>query len=219
MDLSGVSSTRAAEPAAHRRRIGGTEEESAKLVKLVAKLTLSNALQCRVLRAVSLSCYKISSKSQFVTVALTATKGYSEKSKDVPKAERVTMLHHPHTHVFNAWLSMMKTKLKDGEPQKMLALYLQLMESMGGAVKALQEMGKGCKYARITKMYDQEHKRLEVNFRDISDEAKLWEACVLPAVLAEGATQLEGVAPQGDLERRIQESLQELGPSTAAGQQ
>ena len=72
---------------------------------------------------------------------------------------------------------------------------------------------------RVTKMYDQEHKRLEVNFRDISDLAKLWEACVLPAVLAEGATQLEGVAPQGDLERRIQEALQELDPSTAAGQQ
>ena len=86
----------------------------------------------------------------------------------------------------------------------MLGMYLQKMESMGGALKARQAMGKGRKYTRITKMYDQEHKRLEVNFRDTSDEARLWEACLLPAVLAEGATQLEGVAPQGDLERRIQ---------------
>ena len=100
-----------------------------------------------------------------------------------------------------------------GNPRRCLQCIFKKWRTWGGgAVKALQEMGRGCKYARITKMCDQEHKRLEVNFREISDEAKLWEACILPAVLAEGATQLEGVAPQGDLERR-------LDPSTAAGQQ
>ena len=91
----------------------------------------------------------------------------------------------------------------------------QLMGKGGGkALQALTEAGKAAKYARVQRMFDQTRCRVEWNVVVGTPECKLVEE-VLEKLWEKESTEMEGVAPPGDLARNIQEADEEMGPEGA----
>eukprot|EP00959_Pyramimonas_sp_CCMP1952_P057164 1193123-Pyramimonas_sp.AAC.1 len=76
--------------------------------------------------------------------------------------------------------------------------------------KYLHNLLKEVQYARCCKTYDSKTKRLEVNVKPNSDSEKVLQQILVPLWLRDKAVKLEGVAPPGDLERRIQQAIDEF---------
>eukprot|EP00959_Pyramimonas_sp_CCMP1952_P121039 2530636-Pyramimonas_sp.AAC.1 len=74
----------------------------------------------------------------------------------------------------------------------------------------LHNLLKEVRYARCCKTYDSKIKRLEVHVNSGSDSEKMLNQMLVPLWLREKAVKLEGVAPPGDLERRIQHAIDEF---------
>ena len=63
------------------------------------------------------------------------------------------------------------------------------------------------KYARVQKNYDSDFKRLEVNCLPGTDADRLWTAMKAALLQCPRVEELQGIAPPGDLARRLQEWL------------
>ena len=83
-----------------------------------------------------------------------------------------------------------------------------------GAGQTLAELGKQVTYARISKMWSQEFRKIEVSLVEGSHAANVWHLVITKLFEADKGERLEGTAPRGNLERQCQEMLDTLAPST-----
>ena len=65
---------------------------------------------------------------------------------------------------------------------------------------------------RLNKMHDSDLRRLEVNIREPSDCYEIYMLMKADMLSIPGSAALTGIAPPGDLSRKIQEFLDKEGP-------
>ena len=179
------------------------------LLTLVAKLALSSALATRVLKSVILRVVLISSSCEFSTKGKAATANWASAAKALPKGaagvEARAKMGQPHHALWNAWLKIVAAKGTEAQ-QKTCKDYIEYMTKGG-----LKQLSKEVKYVRLNKAWDPEIKKLELCFLEGSETEKFFEGTLLPIMIKDGkAREVEGVAPQGDLERKIQAALDEM---------
>lgn len=178
---------------------------------LSCKLSLSTALAARVLKSVVLTNIRLPVTSAFVTRAMSATRAYADKAKTfIDKKTKKYQMNEPHTHVFNAFLNAAANSTKV-VGHEIVTAYTEKLRGLVAIPKGLQQIASGVKYARISKQWDPQYKRIEFNAKENTEEHHVFYQCLLPTILAEGgAEELEGVAPPGDLERKVQEAINVL---------
>ena len=106
-------------------------------------------------------------------------------------------------------------QLRDGGHEtkvKTVEEYIKLLQTKT-KVEALKFLEYEVPYARVATTYKKEFRRLEVKVREGTDSAVVWEI-MRDTLFLDGPTPLAqrllGTPPPGDLERRIQEVIDEL---------
>ncbi|CAK0789186.1 unnamed protein product [Prorocentrum cordatum] len=216
MDLGlAVSSPRS--PQTERRR-SQSQHDLAALVLLIAKLALSTAMSPKMTRAIGLDKYQVSESSEYFAQGRKYTESYAEAAKTFgkdQKQQKIAAHAHPHVHVWNAWLMAAKKELaeKDLNPPQASNLDAYIAKKKNGSTDSkeyLHTLMKEVRYARCCKTYDNKIKRLEANVVTNCDSDICFQQVTVPLRIRSKAVKLEGVAPLGDLERRIQTAIDEL---------
>ena len=194
------------------------------MMQIIAKLSLSNALKARVLYAVSVWCAQVHVESQLVTMAKEATVSFeaaqkAQKENGAQNAEIKKALGVPSTHIFNAWIRLGLTTIKAEGVKAKLQRAVDHWKQQG---KTWEYMHEFVPHVRVSKMYDSTVKRIEVGCPNLSmknletedldhmDPAWAWLVIKRHIVMQEkGYKEMLGLAPQGDLERKIQSWLDE----------
>ena len=193
-----------------RPRTGETDDNTQQLLKLVAKLSLANALAARVLRSIILDVMHIPATSDIVVSILEATRAYAAAHRPA-SAEARQAMGMPHHHAWNAMLERVKKDAPAGPECKAITEYSDYIKTNPVLLLTTQ-----VRYVRITKCYDKAMKKLEVNCHPDSQSWAVWQV-IKKYLLAKGCKELPGVAPQGDLERRIQKAIDETTPDDEMG--
>jgi len=214
MDL-GKSSTQG--QASKAQRVGNTASDLKPIIAILGKLTLNNAQQSRMLRAILITCFRIESGNDVVSMMQEATRNFATKAKELRDSGMTsdavrTELASPAVHSFNALLQHTITAKDLDKNPKIVAFraYYNL--------KGVQELARYVRHFKVAKMFDKKVIRIEVNLSEIAhpedmpkgtpDPRDLYLEFVLPHIQSlKGYCELPGVAPPGDLERQIQEWL------------
>ena len=160
--------------------------------------------------------YKVPTSNPLITTSLNCTKQYASRAKDLPKADKKNILSEPYLHV---WNTVLKVFHEEGKRQpKYQALAGHINEYVNKYAPTdpnnldcpqVKSMLKQVKYCRVQKCYDQSFKRLEVSIVPNSDSATIWQM-VLPMLLEmPNVEEMSPMAPPGNLERQIQQWLDE----------
>eukprot|EP00929_Paragymnodinium_shiwhaense_P065713 TRINITY_DN32921_c0_g1_i1.p2 TRINITY_DN32921_c0_g1~~TRINITY_DN32921_c0_g1_i1.p2 ORF type:complete len:251 (-),score=71.42 TRINITY_DN32921_c0_g1_i1:760-1512(-) len=203
----------------------GTEEEKSqtnKLLILVSKLCLANALQVRVLKSILLEVYLIKENTTAATYMKDGTKSYQEASSKLANEKRVAEIGLPHHWAWNHLMKALKDEDKDGKYKEHFDKYHEHIQSaISTAGTTYYTIWQAeVKYCRLQKCWDRSQRRLELNFIPHSESEKLWTQALRPLLLAtQGAQQRQGIAPNGDFEDRIQQTLIKMGASQPREQQ
>ena len=185
-----------------------------KLLAVLAKLSLSNALQLQALRSILLVVHQVPTDDAYIQHAMQATKTYAEKARDMSSKEKEDVLGLPHIHVWNALLMVTMQRLeekikdkKDGSFEEMLAKLKHYADTYQD--KGWRAINQEVKYARVQKNYKADMKRLEINIREGTPSAQVWDVIRMDLCSFADVKELPGVAPAGDLERQLQRFLDE----------
>eukprot|EP00973_Karenia_brevis_P074479 10349069-Karenia_brevis.AAC.1 len=119
----------------------------------------------------------------------------------------------PSVHMYNSWL---RAAMKKMEGKEHLKQDLEELTSRVQHLKGWEELHKDFPVVRIQKCYNSSHKKILLGIPRLqmpeSGVSMTGAISIYPAVLEflkqqKGFKALEGVAPPGDLERRIQRAL------------
>ena len=174
------------------------------LLDNVAKLSLASALSARVVRSIVLDGMQAPIAEPIISEMTTATKAYADAHRPATRKQRAKM-GMPHRHAWNAMLAqIVKEALPQGAELKAIKDYSDFVKQSPdpAALLTLQ-----VRYERVCKCYDKTMKKLEVNCFPNSQSYILWQ--LIKLYLITGCRELPGVAPMGDLERRIQKAIDE----------
>ena len=165
------------------------------------------------MKSIVMEVFLMKDVSEVMVAMKLATKNYSEEAETISKDKRVEQLGLPHHHAWNAMLKAVGAKANEEENGR-LAEYTQYAATYASG--ALNMLSKEVRYCRAQKCWERTLKRLEISIVPNSASDKIWETTVKPVLLREfQASERKGMAPPGDLETRIQTSLEGLGMSTA----
>ncbi len=124
----------------------------------------------------------------------------------------------PHCWVLNSWLTvapeLLKTHLKAGaelDPDRKIVMgYTAKLQKLAeqSIGLALNMIGEEVLDARVVRCFDQASNTLQFKVADGGEAAKVMEV-LYKLMMKEGGEPLPGVAPPGDLERKIQEAIEE----------
>ena len=240
----------AASQPSKRGRLGDRDKKEAdkreEVVSLIAKLTLSNALQARIQKAITCRCYKMKEESPWIKAHQNARQSYTENQI---KAK-------------NNGLSVESFKEQNGTPyvwgsNAIIALFIKVktdkmkeLEDKGGEEAVVAEMKKDTEmynrsvaawenwegwklihkcipHSQVSRMFRREDKRLEIGCPMLEEIKQNPDAYLLThpdtkepilrpdhlfaqiekCIIKERAREMLGVAPAGDLERKIQQWL------------
>ena len=178
-----------------------------KIVTSMAKLCLANAMQVRALRQIVMECVRIPTDCEFVESSAMATKAYGDKVREMEdqgtsQEDIKNKVGIPHVHIWNAMLKTLREKITDGTKAQKIDTYIESIRPIGW-----KGIARDVRYVRVAKMYQKEYKRLEISVRPSTTAAEVW--CIMHEALLElkGAKDLEGMAPPGDLEHKLQDRL------------
>lgn len=178
----------------------GSEGGIKELLDLVAKLSLANALSSRVLKSIVLDVMHVPITNEIVQAMMTATKNFAEAHRPASKEERDKM-GMPHHHAWNAMLEKIAAEAPLGIESRAIKDYSDFVKNDPVKICTAQ-----VRHVRVCKCYDKTMKKLEVNCFPGSQSYLLWQ--VLKDYLkGKGCKELPGIAPMGDLERRIQKAI------------
>lgn len=184
---------------------GKDQNDVKKIVAVLCKLSLADALGVRILKAAVIQTVLIATESVWVVTIRAATKKYVEITKDMEKDEKFNKFGLPHAHAWNAVIKVMTDKAVasgDEDAKKKLDEYVQVAKSQGGFNFFLDSV----KVFRLFKAYDKEKIKIEVAIKDSSAEAQLW-ATAVTLMRGDGGRLLPGTAPPGQLEGLVQTFL------------
>ena len=187
-----------------------SDKEMQKIMAVIAKLSLSNALQARFTRAMLLDVYRVKADSLFATEIKAATKQFTERAKEIPdQPTRLRMLGLPHVHAWNACLKALRALLDKPEKQEVaaqLGQYCTKAQALGW-----QGVAEQVKFMRLRKTFNRDFVNLEFNLVPDSDADKVFPLMKEALLSQPEAAHLPGVPPPGDLERRVQRWLEDNG--------
>ena len=205
---------------AKTRRVGEHSADMEKFVALLAKLSLSNALRIRRAQSILLQVIRVPTENPYIQAGIKATQDWAEKAKASAKPARETPLGLPHIHCFNAMLRYCMTKYDsktaptaaDSEAAHAMKEYCATCAAMEGPT--WEAINQHVKHWRVQRNHAREYKRLEYNIVPGSPAERVTEIIVRDVLTDKGAQRLQGVAPAGDMERKIQSWLDEHGYSS-----
>ena len=179
---------------------------SISLTKCLVKLALSTKLDTRVLRSICIITYLIDGASHAATAVKAATQSFAVKHKAAAPGQERDRLGSPHIHAWNALIVSAMQHLTDGLMKTQLQAYATKMKGKS------QQLYYEVKHVRLAKAWarpGQETKKLELNLREGSDSEQVWSAVLDPWLMkgkpeGNAAVRKFGIAPMGDMERRMQ---------------
>lgn len=207
LGLEAAAGSAEARPA-KARAVGSSNKDNEKLMVLIAKLCLANSLACRVLKSVTLEVVLLKASSGMAVSMLEAGRNFAKAAESLSAKVKFEKLGTPHLHVFNAALKVALEGTDDQAAKKTISDYTTRITAAGTAKYTM--MAAEIKHWRINKCFDRELKRLEFNIPE-SSPAKPVAHVVVAHILSHcGGERKPGMAPPGDLERKIQEAVTEL---------
>ena len=175
------------------------EGKTGKLLLMACKLSLNNAQNIRSIMATVFLTFILSSNSPVVAAGMEAGKEFAEKTK----CKKGHNLGQPNYYVWAA-ISGALCSLEGESASKALLVRHRSEVSEIGMLKDI------ILHCRISRCYDNSQKRLTLSFHP--SQAELEKATVSLLQLA-GAEMKEGQAAPGNLERQIQELLDDFDES------
>eukprot|EP00929_Paragymnodinium_shiwhaense_P067064 TRINITY_DN33744_c0_g1_i1.p2 TRINITY_DN33744_c0_g1~~TRINITY_DN33744_c0_g1_i1.p2 ORF type:complete len:234 (+),score=64.08 TRINITY_DN33744_c0_g1_i1:45-746(+) len=182
------------------------QQQTERLLNLVAKLALSSALQVRVLRSIMLDIYLLPEDHRIVGAIKAATTEYANQVEGISKQKRTEVLGLPHLHAWNAFLNAVKGLCKVQEVATALVAYEQQVVGQVSSSNLWTVLHAHVRYCRVQKCWAAKLKRLEINVVIGTPAATLWD--VLKKHMGTlGLQERRGMAPPGNLEEQVQRML------------
>ena len=207
----------------HPKHSNKDECTKGELMKIMGKMLLAHALQIRVMRSIIIDCAKVATECEWIKVHKAATEEFNKRAEKMREggtsSEDVTdQIGVPSVHGFNSWVKLYI--------QKKLPAHTQMVEAV--ALWRTQEgwrtIHHHIKHCKVTRMFRSEWKRLEVSapldqttsiaddsMADVQSFTPTWAWQRIRAAMQADKEakyrQMEGVAPKGDMEKKIQEFL------------
>ena len=211
-------------------------QQMQELLNNVSKLALSSALTGRVLKAVVIKCVKIPTSSQWVTIHKDARAKFIEdqqkaKAEGVPADKHKKSCGIPSVWGTNAWIEhlikLLKTELEQMEKDQpdhgdtaALKAKIELIEK-STEKWTWQMVHEDIPHSVVSKMFHSTEKRVEISMpmaMPVAAQPQMFmmEGGLLRPIhvmllafskmMTEGE-EMQGIAPAGDLERKIQAAL------------
>ena len=138
------------------------------------------------------------------------TKAFAEAMKEsTPEERKEKKLGPAHRHAWNGFLTATKAladKRKEGtSTSEAITKYCAAMSTEP------TKMDEEVKHCSVANAYRKDVKKVQVSTVHGTDSHHLWKIVVTYLVTYHKADLKEGRAPQGDLERRIQTAIDEMG--------
>ena len=199
-----------------KKRFTGTASTDLKdVVRIIAKLSLSNSQSSRLLKSILIDCWKLEASSDMITNMKEATRSFADTAKSMREDAKTSdsiraELATPAVHAFNAILKTIFPTVQDKSKKSETEKFVQYYQSKG-----LQELARWVKHCKAIPMYDKKFIRLELHISEeevLPDHPKggltplhVFNDIVKPFLLTQkGYAPLQGMAPAGDLERQVQ---------------
>ena len=196
------------------------------IVAVIGKLCLSNAQTSRMLRAILLEVIRVPANSVYVLAMKTATKQYADKATELRQngknSDQVEeAMAQPHIHAWNAVVNTAMERFKNRQEhakQDVLQKYCQEYQAKG-----MLAIGKEVEFCYIKNPHCPDMKHIEIRVAErkhnqVISADHVWEL-IKPDILSqEGAKELPGIAPRGNLERQIQDWLTSMGMDSSNNQ-
>jgi len=202
----------------NKKRKGEEEIKYKDFLCIVSKLVLNSAMQVRIHKAIIIDCYKIKAESQWFVCHIEATKSFAVHQSQLKEsgqnpAEIKEAIGMPSVHGFNAMVKHLLT-LKFPE-----AARVRTAVALWGTQEGWRTIAYHIKCCRMTKMFHATDKRLEISVPqepftsleqpddNLLTPTWVWLLIKREMMKEKDHVQMEGVAPPGDMERKIQEWL------------
>jgi len=205
MDLGlGLPQPGTADGSRKQRRTTEGGREQQRILETLAKLSLSNALQVRVLRSVMIDVVRVKTDSKMVGMIRESTKKFADAHKALSAEERTDCkLGLIHIHAWNAMVGFYQKEIEgDAAASLELKQYMDQYSALGWRAVA-----KEVKHVQVAKAWDAQYKKLEVSTTHDTPSAKLWDKIKALILKDPACKELPGRAPPGDLERQLQTYL------------
>eukprot|EP00929_Paragymnodinium_shiwhaense_P041307 TRINITY_DN21468_c0_g3_i3.p2 TRINITY_DN21468_c0_g3~~TRINITY_DN21468_c0_g3_i3.p2 ORF type:complete len:267 (-),score=55.76 TRINITY_DN21468_c0_g3_i3:102-902(-) len=204
-----------------------SNHETNKLLELLCKLVLNNTQQLRAMRSIFLLCYSIPTGTAVVGQIANSMRWYDGlKSQYTSKEEKLVAIGPHHVHAWNTTITYLeklseesKKTIKiqqDGKEVEVCPVKKYILdikkEAQAAGVELHYVVQQQVRYCRMVDTYQKKIcRRLEVNFAEKSTSDLFWKATAEPLLLmVPGVRRLPGIAPPGDMERRIQAELEAM---------
>ena len=192
-----------------------SSDATSETLQLIAKLTLSNTSQLRVINAAVLTTFRLSANAAAVTAAGESVQQYIQVQKQlkedgIDKEQAEEQLGPFHVHVFNGVLKAMLSDTNVSPEKK------KQLQDYCSQVGHWKQMGYELRAFKISKMRESRYRRVELRIEDSPQilEGQTRLTSIAPVIMGwlmaqPGAKQLMGTAPSGDLARRLQKIVDE----------
>ncbi len=189
-------------PRRERAAAASSNQDDNKLIELVAKLSLHSAFRTRILTAVIFRNYTVAAEHPYVQQMELAGKDFAKTHAEANKQQRAQL---PPPHII-IWLRLVETH-KPNAAQQVEEYNREMKQETNGEEQLKAKLAREITYFRLQRTYRRESKRIELMIEEGSATWKLWAHMAEQLTREANLEQKEGVAPRGDLERRIQDSL------------
>ena len=191
------------------------------IILLCTKLCLSNALSTRIMRSILITHIKLPTDNDYIQSHKKGTAKFAETAAKLRTEDGLTPFHIreriglSHIAGFNMLVTTYKQRIAQ-VPEK-----LQKLEEFLNANKAKKwkAYADQVRHSVVSKNWDRSYMKLEIRVEEralhvqqnIYDCFALWMDMKADILSIQEAEELPGVAPRGDLERKIQEWIDNNG--------
>eukprot|EP00929_Paragymnodinium_shiwhaense_P007026 TRINITY_DN110989_c0_g1_i1.p2 TRINITY_DN110989_c0_g1~~TRINITY_DN110989_c0_g1_i1.p2 ORF type:complete len:264 (-),score=89.45 TRINITY_DN110989_c0_g1_i1:204-995(-) len=203
-----------------------TEEGYKMLVALLARLGLSSAGQCRLVKSIAITTMamerslKNKQEDALLSITKATTKKFFEDTKDIPPDKRAAAgpVHATVYRRTQQWIIKHITEMEDVPdcPQvvkafKIVNEYEKELQKVTAA-EAVCDVARRIRYCRLQTCFKRSKMKLELAAGGASAEGqKLHDALCLLMRTQAGAEEKLGIAPPNGLERKVKQQMMLLG--------
>lgn len=188
-----------------REGSSGDLQDIKKIIDVLCKLGLSNALSARVLEAVVLQAMLTQVSNKYVVAIKASNASYLNAGKGLSKEQKEAKHAVPHGHAWNAMLTVLKGESPDDAAA--VQAYVEQLTLLHTKEKFIHGILENVKVVRLQKAYGQDNIKLKVGVNPGTTEHELWKR-IKNHLVRTGSRPLMGTAPPGQLEQAIQEYLE-----------
>lgn len=200
---------------AKRAAVGVAPKDMINIIGTIGKLSLNSAQQTRALKNILIDVFRVPTDFPMAAAMRAATKGFVEAAQRiVDPVARTERLGVPHVHAWNACIKTYKLALEASSAQADKDTLGEIVQYIGMKNKeGWKGVASEVTYARVRKNYNKDFVCLEFNVRDATASRPLYESMKKWINTLPDTSELPGVAPPGDLERKVQQWPVENGMS------